>query len=35
VGEAERVEYTVVVYAVNYNVFRIMGGMGSVAFQNG
>lgn len=34
-GEAERVEYTVVVYAVNYNVFRIMGGMGSVAFQNG
>ena len=29
------VEYKVVVYAVNYNVFRILGGMGSVAFQNG
>ena len=29
------VEYKVVLYAVNYNVFRILGGMGSVAFQNG
>ena len=33
--EDAQVEYKVVVYAVNYNVFRILGGMGSVAFQNG
>ena len=33
--EETPVEYMVVVYAINYNIFRIMGGMGSVAFQNG
>lgn len=28
-------DFKVVVYAVNYNIFRILGGMGSLAFQNG